>query len=477
MRSYATFVVACVLTGVLAGGVLGAGPAERPDADRRAGMQIKGLFPRFTPGQREYVLRCERPISGFTDARAKVNGRRVSGAFRVRAPRPGKNFVVRAYGRRYGVRCLPRQFPRWRFDAFRSSAKDMFIVNAKTTRSGPHWAIVFDEKGMPRWWMRTPPNINAVIRPDRHVAWSRAFGDNYGRNPEMAHEVHSLRGGRVRVVRAHDAVIDGHEHLKVGDSLYVVSYKPRCGIDLSRWGGGADACAVLAEVQELDRHGNLRWKWNSHSRIGLGETGRWWNHVLRRGKRDAQNRQIYDPVHINSVDVLPVRNQVMISTRHTDAVFGIDKSSGRIVWKLGGTKRPESLRVVGGPRRRSPFAGQHDARMRGNVLSVYDNGTRRRHRPPRLVLYRLDLERGTATFLRAYRDPKIMFSHCCGSARPFAQGWLVNWGGRKTITSFSTSGAIRSRLRLSTAVYRAAPVPATVTRGYLRRAMEMKERR
>lgn len=469
--------MACLLAGVLSGGILLALLSDSGDpATDPAAFEIEGLYPPFSTAQREYVLRCEGRIEGAAAADATVNGRPVSGGFGMRAPRPGKDFLVRIDGHGYEVRCLPRQFPEWRFVELQPSADDMFIVNAKTSPDGPSWAIVFDEKGLPRWWMRTGPNINAVIRPDRLVAWSRAFGDNYGRRPESAHDVYSLAGVKVREVRTHDAIIDGHEHLKVGDSLYVVSYKPRCEIDLTRWGGRAGSCVVFAEIQELDRHGGLRWKWNSYGRIRLEETGRWWSHVLRRGKPGGRDQPVYDPVHINSVDVVGGRNQVMISTRHTDAVFGIDKATDRVVWKLGGTRRAVSLEVVNGPRPTNPFAGQHDARISGDVLSVYDNGTRRRDRPPRLVLYRLDLDGGTAKFIRDYHDPEVGFSHCCGSARKFAEGWLVNWGGRKTITSFARSGDIRSRLHLPTAVYRAAPVPETVTRSFLRRAMETKER-
>ena len=35
--------------------------------------------------------------------------------------------------------------------------------------------------------------------------------------------------------------------------------------------------------------------------------------------------------------------------RHTDGIYGIERSTGDILWKLGGTKTEDSLRVMGDP--------------------------------------------------------------------------------------------------------------------------------
>ena len=118
----------------------------------------------------------------------------------------------------------------------------------------------------------------------------------------------------------------------------------------------------------------------------------------------------------------------MISSRHTDAVYGIDRASGHILWKLGGTSTPESLRVVGDPANRL-LGGPHDARVGSDGrLTIYDNG-KGRPRLPRVVSYRLDLRRRTATYLGQLNDPEVTDSHCCGSARELpGGGWLVSWG-------------------------------------------------
>ena len=55
----------------------------------------------------------------------------------------------------------------------------------------------------------------------------------------------------------------------------------------------------------------------------------------------------YDVYHWNSVDY--TGTGFLLSFRHLDAVYDIDQASGNILWKLGGSARPESLTVLNDP--------------------------------------------------------------------------------------------------------------------------------
>jgi hypothetical protein len=153
----------------------------------------------------------------------------------------------------------------------------------------------------------------------------------------------------------------------------------------------------------------------------------------------------------------------VITARHTDAVYGIDRSSGRILWKLGGKTTAHSLRVVGDPAHRL-LGGPHDARVdEHGRLSVLDNG-KGRPRLPRVVFYDLDLEQRTATYRGQLTDPRVTASHCCGSARPLPHGgWLVSWGDNPLVTGYDDQGRIAFRLHLPASTYRAVPVPVGAT--------------
>lgn len=396
--------------------------------------------------------------------------RRGDHAPRSKTNLPPKSAVFRAKAEKKVP--LPADFPRWGYKSYRPVGKGMFMVSV--TSKGKPWLIVFDSHGIPRWWQE--PKLSALqasILPNGTATWSRAFHDGYGVNPRMAQEVHTLSGRLIGLLKTQgDTITDGHEVQPApGGGVFLVSYVPRHGVDLSAYRGPRNTSVVDAEVQQVTSTGRLLWRWSSIGHISFTETERWWHNNVLSNMHVVQGQETYDPVHINSVEPWG-KDQVIISTRHTDAVFGIDKASGEVIWKLGGTHTEDSLRVLGDdPYAGKLFGGQHDARIHpGNVLSIYDDGTHR-GRPPRAVFYRLDLEKGTATFIRQLTDPLITHSHCCGSVRPFAGGSIVDWGNNPLLTAYNAKGQKTFRLRMPSHSYRAVPVPAGITAARLRHAM------
>lgn len=358
---------------------------------------------------------------------------------------------------------LPADFPRWRFESIRSVPPGLFVVTFTNPEDGRHWVIVFDDEGKPRWWFN--PGTRAFggqILGDGNLVWARSFGNGYGLDPRMAHEVRSESGRLVRLVRTKGSIVDGHEFRELDNgNVLLDTYVPETA-DLRRVGGPKRAAIVSAEVQEVDRAGQVLWRWSSRGHIGLRETGRWWRNVLSNSRRRLQGRQTFDPVHINSIEPRG-RDEIVISTRHTDAVYGIDRASGEINWKLGGTQTGKSLRVVGDPATKL-LGGQHDARIdRQGRLTIFDNG-KDRPRLPRVVFYRLDLERGRAIYRGQLNDPEVTESHCCGSARELSGGgWIVSWGDNPLVTGFDREGRIAFRLHLPASTFRAVPVPPGAT--------------
>ncbi len=460
---------------------LGADPDQPQPQARLAGA---GLYPPFNPDVRDYVARCRgrsAPLSvrAIGDTRVAV-GRLPArgGLFEVPAAADGELTVSMTRSglrRTYRVRCLPPGFPKWSYQRLRRPPRGMFVVSIRTSLRARPWIIVFDQNGTPRWWFN--PSTSALwaqVLRDGTVEWPRAFGDGYGQNPRMAHEIRSLSGRLLRTVRTRGSITDGHEFQQLRNGHVLIdSYRTAKGADLRRFGGRKRDSVVLAEVQEVNRRGRVLWSWNSRRHISFAETGRWWPNVLVNPHPGTHGRPIYDPIHINAVEPFG-RDRLLISTRHTDAVFCIERSSGRVLWKLGGSRTRRSLRIVGDPYPvRKLFGGPHDVRFAGDgTLSIYDDATHRR-RPPRLVRYRLQLERHRAVYIGALEDPAAHRSHCCGSGREFGSGWLVDWGDNRLLTGFDHRGRIAFRMRMAAPSYRAVPVPrGAVTAAGLRRGMD-----
>lgn len=463
------------LLAALALAIWGCGGTGKTELGPAAPVSISGLYPDFDPAETRYVSRCGRgaaPIRVDAGAGTMVavgSAEPETGAMQVDpGVQPGEDFTVAVTSgdahRTYEVRCLPADFPKWRFQGLSPIAPGLFVVSFRASREARPWVIVFDHEGIPRWWYS--PDTRALwaqILADGNVAWARSFGDGYGLDPRMAHEVRSVSGELIRVVRTKGEIVDGHEFRELGNgNVLVDTYAPGTKVNLKRFGGPKSASAVFGEVQEIGREGQVVWRWNSRGKIGLGETGRWWRNVLSNAKHSARGVTTFDPVHINSIEPRGP-DEVVVSMRHTDAIYGIERSTGDIVWKLGGTETADSLRIVGDPAVKL-FGGQHDARVEADGdVSVYDNG-KDRPRRPRVVSYRLDLEEGTATYLGQLNEPRITTSHCCGSARPLeGGGWLVSWGDNPLVTAFDGGGRTAFRLELAASTFRAVPVPEDAT--------------
>ena len=169
---------------------------------------------------------------------------------------------------------------------------------------------------------------------------------------------------------------------------------------------------------------------------------------------------------------------MLLSFRHLDAVYKVDRRSGKIVWKLGGTPTAKSLDVLGDPLGEYPLGAQHDARFLGDgTISIYDNRSALPE-PARVVRYRIDGASRTARLVDAFGDPRTPISVCCGSARRLGRSWVVGWGGNSLIGGYDLRGRRLWSLTIDKFTYRANYATANqLTMRRVRRGMDAIARR
>ena len=432
------------------------------------------LYPDFKPAVHNYVTRCkDRPVrvKVATGGRGPVRidrGHKRNGHFsKGVALEPGEAFRLRAGRHRarvnYRIRCLPRDFPDWTWERESGSP---FGSQWLLTAIGDY-VVIFDRFGTPAWWYGVVAN-DAHVLSDGTLAWATLAED-----APPGYAIRGINGKLKRRVHTVGTPADFHDFQMLPNGNYLLdTYKRREGVDLTAYGGPADGAVTDAEVQEIAPDGSLVWSWNSKDHIGLEETGRWWEMIEPDPGEDE-----WDIIHLNSAEV--DGDRLLISSRHTDAIYSIDRASGEIVWKLGGTTTPESLTVLGNDHGGYPIAGQHDARLLSDgTLTAFDNG-HERPRPPRAVHYEIDEQAGTAKLIGMLNDPEITDTFCCGDYRQTDDGGaLVTWGGSSptpAATGFAPNGKVRYRLSIPElrALYRVVPVPGGVFKGRgLRRAMD-----
>ena len=324
------------------------------------------------------------------------------------AQEPG--FTLTIDGADHHVRCLPEDFGEWTVTRNGRAAAELYLL-APSLRSPASYLVAADENLTPVWWRKLDTRAaDLKDLADGSLAWWQPF----------AYSVARPDGSPVRTWTTTGTPTDSHDFVPLpnGNAL-LLAYPPREHVDVTAYGHGADERVIEGEVQEVTPAGEVVWSWNSLGPIGLDETGRWWPDAPA---TLPSGLGALDRFHVNSVE--PAPGGIIVSARHTDAIYKIDRATGDVVWKLGGTPTPQSLSGD------AFFGGQHDARLLPDgTLTLFDNGTGL-GRPPRALRYAIDEAAMTATLLEDVRDPAVTHSECCGSARRLPGGnWLVSWGG------------------------------------------------
>jgi hypothetical protein len=128
------------------------------------------LLPAFKPAATDYVSRCV-PGKPLRIAVRVLDGESVSvggrsehrGSFVAKVTRrPGARVSVRvrAHGhlvREYSIRCLPGDFPDWRFERHGTPQAQWYVTTPVKAPSGGY-AVIFDANGAPVWWWRANPS-------------------------------------------------------------------------------------------------------------------------------------------------------------------------------------------------------------------------------------------------------------------------------------------------------------------------------
>ena len=199
--------------------------------------------------------------------------------------------------------------------------------------------------------------------------------------------------------------------------------------DLRHVGGSRRGVVVQAVVQEIDiATGLVLFEWHSLGNVGLSESHE------KVPKRSGQ----WDYMHANSV-ALDASGDIIVSARHTSSVLWISRTTGRIRWRLGGSR--SDFRMGEGTR----FWNQHDARPQPDgTLTLFDNSAPPPQREAsRAITLRLDTAHKTATLAQALKHPENLLSATQGGAQRLPGGGMfVGWGSRRYFTEYDAAGRV-----------------------------------
>lgn len=209
-------------------------------------------------------------------------------------------------------------------------------------------------------------------------------------------------------------------------------------------GGDTSAQVIGAVIQEIDTNGTVTFQWRSLDHIAVSEAT---------ADIDLTHNRV-DYFHANAV-VVDADDNILVSSRNTDQIIKVDRSTGAVLWRLGGSaSRSNDFTFVDdtGVDGFHGFSHQHTPIItRNGEILLFDNGVLRSRPVSRAVAYRLDQTRKTATRTWEYVHPTQPLSGTMGSVQELPNGHiLIGWGTTSNglvATEVDRSGMIHAEIR------------------------------
>jgi hypothetical protein len=339
-----------------------------------------------------------------------------------------------------------------------------------TGKAGPGYgALIVDGRGEPVWFRPEPTKTAMNLRVQKYrgkpvITWYEGdvlggYGGDFVVADGSYREIARVKAG-------HGEHGDLHEFLLTSRGTALVTIYSNIPADLTSVGGSANGQLTEGVIQEIDvPTGKVLTEWRSSKYIGLDES------YLPSVKSD-----VADYFHLNSVGV-DTDGHLLVSARHTSAIYKVHRKTGAILWRLGG-KRSDFTIVPG-----AEFSFQHDVRRHADgTLTIFDNNaaaptSTTNARPIRIAL---DMSAMSARLVGEYRPDTPRIAWAMGNLEQLPDGGaFVGWGTAGAFTEFGPDGTVRFDAALAdgSVTYRAFRFPwvgrpAEAPRVAVRRAAE-----
>ncbi len=300
---------------------------------------------------------------------------------------------------------------------------------------GQKGPLLVDDAGEPVWFLPLDGVDARDVQVQRYRGepvltwWEGLMGTGCGYGEGVVVDASYRELARVDMAGGYSA--DAHEvRLTEDGTVLLMAYEP-VRMDLSPVGGPANGQVIDNVVQEIDpATGALLFEWHSVGQVALEES--------YLPPEDAGDR--YDYFHANSIEV-DDDGDLLVSARHTCAVYSLDRETATVEWRLGG--RESDFAMGEG----ALFIKQHDARRSDDgTLTLLDNGGEcgdTSREVTRGIALRLDEGAGTAVLSREYLHPEEVFAESQANFQELPGGQVFfGWGSVPRFTLMDRAGEV-----------------------------------
>jgi hypothetical protein len=364
------------------------------------------LAPTFSPGTTDYYILCDEGPNAVTVSMTASSG----ATSQLEQPTPASpklaeqtlhvsvnanQAVVAAAWQgqmsvEYWVRCLPPDFPKFRATAYPQNGTPppgYYLMGTETPApGGVGYAMVLDINGVPVWYAAQPQNgifnsTTGAFDVDSPAPGSISYISWPSTNASFPFQIFGLSPASTTTIYAKNYALDPHELKKAANGdYYIFTDQIETGVNLTGYdmmlsdGGvkdwGPDQSILPCDVLEVNSSGDKEWEW-----VATDHLDAVMDNTLVGYEAGPDGSGYPDPFHCNTVDIDPANGNILVSSRHEDSIFYIDRQTSKIVWKMGGKTYVNPADGATYVPVADPFYRQHDTRLLPGWDSTKCGGT------------------------------------------------------------------------------------------------------
>ena len=233
----------------------------------------------------------------------------------------------------------------------------------------------------------------------------------------------------IKTIRAgHGLTTDLHDlQLTARGTALITAYETATA-DLTSIGKSSKGQVFVGHVQEIDLNtGRVLFDWRSLDHVGIEDSF----------QPPPLPGQGYDYFHLNSVAEMD-DGHLLISARNTCTLYKVDRSTGQILWRMGGKHSDFSVSSD------AVFWWQHDARPHGlSAISLLDNEGPHKGKQSRGLVLSVDSAAKRVDLTRAFVHPAGFITATLGNVDLQSDGGVfIGWGAQSYFSHYASDGTM-----------------------------------
>lgn len=400
------------------------------------------LYPEFDPEIKDYYITSintlntiEVTLNDYDASKTiYINNRKVTTKTTQLHLNPGEDIVVRFVKSpnettTYTIHYLPEDLPEAHTITQNNPAEGYILINMfELTATGPKeysYIAILNNEGFPVYYKKLP--YKAVINfkyfetIDNKKRFSYSINDT-GKTVIMNEKFEILQELALLPYNGHGSYpIDNHDFIYLNDNHYILpGIITRENVDMTAYGGSNAVDLVEVVIQEI-LNNQVVFEWNSANYPELLAAT---DPVYY--AQYATNPKV-DYFHFNSLSIDPNDQNFIVSARHTNQLYKINRTSGEIMWRFGGSS--DNFNLSGNEIISHPH---HATILPNGRLLVFDNGVTKTPKQTRIAEFEIDPINSTANLTYEYFDIGRYFD-IMGSVQKLDNGnYFIGWGGNVT---------------------------------------------